>query len=45
MEIIIDGEDAERLMAIARALRMKPEKAISEILVLALVALKTRKPT
>ena len=45
MEIIIDGEDAERLMAIARALRMKPEKVISEVLVLALDALKTRKPT
>ena len=43
MEIIIDGEDAERLMAIARALKMKPEKAISEVLVLALDALKTRK--
>ena len=45
MEIIIDGEDAERLMAIARALKVKPEKAISEVLVLALDALKTRKPT
>ena len=45
MEIIIDGEDAERLMAIARALKVKPEKAISEVLVLALDALKTHKPT
>ena len=45
MEIIIDGEDAERLMAIAKALKVKPEKAISEVLVLALDALKTRKPT
>ena len=43
MEIIIDGEDAERLMAIARALKVKPDKAISEVLVLALDALKTRK--
>ena len=45
MEIIIDGEDAEKLMAIARALKVKPEKAISEVLVLALDALKTHKPT
>ena len=45
MEIIIDGEDAEKLMAIARALKVKPEKAIFEVLVLALDALKTRKPT
>ena len=45
MEFIIDGEDAEKLVAIARALKVKPEKAISEVLVLALDALKTRKPT
>jgi len=45
MEFIIDGEDAEKLMAIAKALGMKPEKAISEVLVLALDALKTRKLT
>ena len=45
MEIIIDGEDAEKLMAIAKALGMKPDKAISEVLVLALDALKTRKLT
>ena len=45
MEFIIDGEDAEKLMAIAKALGMKPDKAISEVLVLALDALKTRKLT
>ena len=45
MEFIIDGEDAEKHMAIARALKVKPEKVISEVLVLALDALKTHKPT